>query len=303
MDYDAIIVGGGPAGLTAGIELARARHRVLLLDRESFGGQAINVEWIEDYPVPGERVPGPRFAGALVEEAGELGVDMELGEVVEIESYSGCRSVRCADGKAYTATVVILAGGLRPRQLGVPGEQKFQGKGVIHCAFCDAGLYADKVVAVCGGGDAGLIEAAYLAKHAAKVYVIESQAALTAAKALQQQARANPKLEIRCAAKPVEISGGEFVTALQLEDGSGRKAQLDVYGVLARVGFDPATGYLGEVPLDERGYVEVNDELESGIPGILAAGDIRSGSSRGVAAAVKDGKAAAASALRLLVDR
>ena len=230
---------------------------------------------------------------------------MELGEVAEIESYSGCKSVTCADGKAYTSSVVIVAGGLGPKKLGVPGEDRFSGKGVIHCAFCDAGLYADRAVAVCGGGDAGLIEASYLAKHASRVYVIEAQSRLSAAPELQARAAANSKLDIRCGQKVVEILGEDGVTGVEVEEGAtGRRERLDVYGVLAHVGFKPATDYLEPlVPLDERGRVAVNRALESEIAGVFAAGDIRSGSPRGVAGAGMDGKPAAASARRFLQAR
>jgi thioredoxin reductase (NADPH) len=301
MDYDAIIVGGGLAGLTAGMELARAKHRVLLLDKESFGGQAGNLEWIEDYPVTGEKVSGPALASQMVEEAGNNGLQMELGEVVEIESYSGCKSVTCDDGKAYTASLVILASGRHPRKLGVPGEDRFQNKGMIHCAFCDAGLYADRVVAVCGGGDAGLMEALYLAKFASRVHVIEAQDRLSASPKWQERARAHPKLELRCGQKAVAIRGEEFVTGVQVEEvASGGRHTLDAHGVLAHVGFEAATGYLGELPLDEQGYVPVNSELETEVPEVLAAGDVRSGSPRTAVSAVSDGKAAAAQAQRLL---
>lgn len=302
MEYDAIIVGGGPAGLAAAIQLSKSKNRVLLLDKESFGGQAMNTEWIENYPAPGERVQGLTLARELVDEAGECGVRMELGEVVEIESYSGCKSVTCVNGKAYTASVVIVAGGLDSRKLGVPGEDRLQGKGMIHCAICDAGLYSDQAVAVCGGGDAGLIEALYLAKFASKVFVIEAQPRLSAAPALQERAHANSKLEIRCGQKVVEITGDEFVTGIQLEDAAnGRKETLGVQGVLVHVGFEPMTAYLeGILSLDERGCIAVNSELETEISGILAAGDIRSTSPRGVAAAVSDGKTAARKAQRLL---
>ena len=173
-------LGAGPAGLSAGTHLSQAKYRVLLLDRESFGGQIMNVEWIEDFPGSAAPVSGAMLASGMVNEAEQCGVHMEPGEVVEIESYSGCKSVRCADGRAYTSSVVIVAGGLRPRKLGVPGEDRFQGKGMIHCTLCDAGLYAGQAVAVCGGGHAGIIEALYLANHASKVHVIEAQPGLSA---------------------------------------------------------------------------------------------------------------------------
>src|ERR1017187_4652882 len=257
MDYDAIVIGGGPAGLSAGIELAQAKYRVLLLEKESFGGPIINVEWINGYPHPGEKVAGAMLASEMVKQAEQSGVEMELAEVVEIEPYSGCISVACADGKAYTSVVVICAGGLHSKKLGVPGEETFQGKGMIHCALCDAGLYRDQVVAVCGGGDAGLIEAMYLARFASKVFVIEAKAQLAAKPELQARALADGKLEIRRSEKPVEIIGNQGVTGLVVESAAtGKRETLDVYGVLVHVGYVPATGYLeGVLALDDSGRI------------------------------------------------
>ena len=288
--------------MSAGTHLSQAKYRVLVLDKESFGGQITNVEWIEDFPGPAKRVSGAVLGSGMVNEAAECGVHMALKEVVEIESYSGCKSVRCADGRVHTSSVVIVAGGLRRRELGVAGEDRFQGKGVIHCTLCDAGLYAGQAVAVCGGGHAGIIEALHLANHASKVHVIEVQPGLSAPTYLQQRAYANTRLEIRCEAKVVEIVGDEFVTGVQLQNAAtGRKELLNVSGVLARVGFDPATGYLeGILSLDDRGGIVVNHRSETDVSGIMAAGDIRSESLRKVAAAVSDGKTAAMSAQRFL---
>jgi len=302
MDYDAIVIGGGPAGLSAGIELAQAKYRVLLLEKESFGGTIINVEWINGYPHPGEKVAGAMLASEMVKQAEQSGVEMELAEVVEIEPYSGCLSVACADGKAHTSSVVIHAGGLQSKKLGVPGEEKFQGKGMIHCAMCDAGLYRDQVVAVCGGGDAGLIEALYLARFASKVFVIEAEAQLSAKPVLQARARADAKLAIRCGERPVEILGNQGVTGLVIENAaSGKRETLDVYGVLVHVGYVPATAYLeGVLALDDSGRIAANEQFATDVPGVFAAGDIRGGSPRQVAAAVTDGRAAARSALKSL---
>lgn len=302
MDYDAIVIGGGPAGLSAGIDLARAQYRVLLLEKESFGGPIINVEWIHGYPRPGEKVAGAMLASEMVQQAQQSGVEMELAEVVEIEPYSGCLSVVCADGKAYTASVLIHAGGLQSKKLGVPGEERFQGKGMIHCAMCDAGLYRERTVAVCGGGDAGLIEAMHLARFASKVFVVEAQAQLSAKPALQQRALADAKLEIRCGEKPVEIVGDQGVSGLVVENtATGKRETLKVYGVLAHVGYLPATAYLeGVLALDDAGRIAVSEQFASNVPGVFAAGDIRSGSPRQVAAAVADGKAAASCAREIL---
>ncbi len=302
MDYDAIVIGGGPAGLAAATELAQAKRRVLLLDRESFGGPIINIEWINGYPRAGEKTAGAMVASELVKLAQEAGVEMEIGEVTELEPYSGCVSVACADGKAFTSSVVILSGGLQSKKLGVPGEEQFQGKGVIHCAMCDAGLYRDQVVAVCGGGDAGLVEAMYLARFAAKVVVIEAQAQLSAKAVLQKRALADPKLEFRYGEKPVEILGDQGVTGIVVENSStGKRETLAVYGVLVHVGYIPGTAYLdGVVGLAETGHAAVDERFACDIPGVFAAGDIRSASPRQVASALADGKAAAQSALGFL---
>jgi thioredoxin reductase (NADPH) len=304
MDYDAIVVGGGPAGLSAGTHLARTGFRVLLLDKEPFGGQMMKLEWIVNYPGTGERVAGTTLASEMIDQAIKSGVRMEQGEVVDIENYSACKSVACADGKVHTCSVVILAGGLIPKKLAVPGEETFQEKGMIHCAVCDGSLFSNQVVAVCGGGDAGIIEALYLAKYASKIFVIETASDLTAKPTLQERARAHPKIEIRCGEKAGEIVGDKFVTGLQVASATtGRKELLEVQGVLVRVGFVPATGNLKTVlPLDDLDYVVVNAQCETEVPGIIAAGDIRRGSPRRVASAVSDGTIAAMTAQRLLQE-
>jgi thioredoxin reductase (NADPH) len=301
-DYDVIIIGAGPAGLTAGIYLTRARYRVLMLEKGQFGGQLKNVEWIDNYPGFAEGVSGPQLASEMINQALRFGVELEPGEVAGVESYSSCQSVNCTDGKGYTSAVVIIAGGSRPKSLGVPGEDLFQGKGLIHCALCDGGQFADRVVAVCGGGDAGISEAVYLTKLASKVILIEALPTLTATAILQERARENPKLEIRCGTKVVQIIGDTAVRAIEVKDGTTRKkATLKVDGVLVHVGIEPNTIYLdGILPLDDYGQILVDHKLETEVPCIIAAGDIRTGSPRQVAAAVGDGVTAALTAQRIL---
>lgn len=301
-DYDAIIIGGGPAGLTAGIYLGRGRLRVLLLESEAFGGQVKNVEWIENYPGFAEGVSGPRLASEMINQAMRWGVQLELREVLEVESFSSCKSVICTGGRGYTAAVIIIAGGSRPKKLGVPGEDTFLGKGVIHCALCDGDQFKENVVAVCGGGDAGVTEAMYLANLASKVILIEAQPSLTATAVLQERAHANPRLEIRCEEQVAAIRGDERVRAIDVTNvETGTRETLNVDGVLVHVGIEPSTGYLQDVlPLDAHGQILVNNRLETEVSGIIAAGDIRGGSPRQVAAAVGDGAAAAIAAQRLL---
>jgi thioredoxin reductase (NADPH) len=301
-DWDVVIVGGGPAGLTAGLYLSRARYRVLLLEKDTFGGPIRNVERIENYPGFAEGITGAHLASEMVQQAKEYGLELEIGEVVDIEVFSNTKWVTCANGKGYTAAIVILTGGSKPKKLGVPGEDQFQDKGIIHCALCDGGQFADRIVAVCGGGDAGITEALYMAQLTSKVVVIESEPDLTATPLLQERAHAHSKLEIRCGVVVEEIVGNEQVESLVLtEKASGMKEKLSVDGILIYVGVEPNTDYLeGIVTLDDHGQIVVNDRMETETPFILAAGDIRSDSPRQVVTAVGDGATAAITAQRLL---
>ena len=301
-DFDAIVIGGGPAGLTAARAIAEAGRRVMAFEREAFGGQLMNLEWAEDYPSPGARIAGAALGSQLADRAEAAGVRLEIGAVDEIESYSTSKAVSLTDGAAYTASVIIVASGLAPKPLGVAAEARLEGKGVMTCAFCDAGLYRDKSVAVCGGGDAGLIEALYLAKFAAKVFVIEAGGQLSARQELQERAAGNEILDIRLGHLAVDIVGDDGVTGVTIEDAaSGTRQTLDAHEVLVHVGFAPATDCLAAlVDLDDQGYAAADAGLESETAGIILAGDIRRGAPRSAAAAVQDGALAAATALRLL---
>ena len=301
-DWDVVIIGGGPAGLTAGLYLSRARRRTLLLDKDSFGGYIRNVAWIENYPGFADGVSGARLASDMVSQAAKFGLRMETAEVTGIELFSDCRWVGCVGGQGYTTNILIVAGGSRNKKLGVPGEESLQGKGVFNCAFCDGGHFADRVVVVCGGGDAGVTEALYMAKIASKVILVEAESKLTATAVLQERAFANPKLEILCGMRVETIAGDEKVEVIELEDKlSKRKEKIKVDGVLVHIGLDPNTGYLeGIVPLDSQGQIIVSERMETEVPCIFAAGDIRSGSPRQVVTAVGDGAIAAISAQRLL---
>jgi thioredoxin reductase (NADPH) len=301
-DWDVVIVGGGPAGLAAGLYLSRANRRTLLLDKESLGGYIRNVESIENYPGFADGISGAALASAMVYQAAKYGLRTEMGEVTGLELFSGCRYVGCADGTGYTANVVVIAGGSRHKKLGVPGEESLRGKGIFTCAFCDGGHFADRVVAVCGGGDAGVTEALYMAKIARKVILIEAEPALTATAVLRERVSSHPKVELLCGMRVMSINGNGRVEALELEDSkSGVKTKRDVEGVLVHIGLEPNTGYLdGIIPLDGEGQIVVNEKMETGVPHVFAAGDIRSGSPRQVVTAVGDGATAAIFAEQLL---
>jgi len=303
-DWDAVIIGGGPAGLTAGLYLSRAKRRTLLLDKDSFGGYIRNIELIENYPGYSEGVGGAQLASEMVKQAEAYGLQMEPAEVTGLELFSDTIWVACSRGQGYTTNIVIIAGGSRNKKLGVPGEEELEGKGVFSCAFCDGGHYADRVVAVCGGGDSGITEALYMAKIASKVIIMEALPELTATAVLRERVLSNPDIEIRCGVKVEAISGSDKVEAIEcLDIASGKKQSIKVDGILVHIGLDANTEYLdGIIPLDDYGQIIVDGKMQTEIPHVFAAGDIRSNSPRQVVSAVGDGAMAAITAERLLQE-
>jgi thioredoxin reductase (NADPH) len=301
-DWDAVIIGGGPAGLTAGLYLCRARHRTLLLDKDSFGGYIRNIELIENYPGYAQGVAGAKLASEMVKQATTYGLKMATAEVTGLELFADTRWVAGSRGQGYTTNVVIIAGGSRQKKLGVPGEEELEGKGVFSCAFCDGGHYADRIVAVCGGGDSGLTEALYMAKIASKVIIIEALPELTATAVIRERALSNPRIEIRCGVRVEAISGGDKVEAIEcLDIVTGKKESIKVDGVLVHIGLDPNTEYLdGIVPLDDNGQIIVNGNMQTENTHVFAVGDIRSNSPVQVVSAVGDGTTAAVTASRIL---
>ncbi|MBN1161662.1 MAG: FAD-dependent oxidoreductase [Dehalococcoidales bacterium] len=299
-DFDAVIIGGGPAGLTAGLYLCRGGWRTLLIEKEVVGGYIMNIELIENYPGFPDGVVGSQLGMEMKNQAEKYGLKTERSEVIMVQLTAGDKMISCASGMVYTAPAVVIAGGSVPKKLGVPGENKLQGSGVFYCAFCDGGQYADRAVAVCGGGDSGATGALYMAKIASKVIIIEAMPELTATAVLRDRIKENPKIEVRCGTKVNAVLGEKQVEGIEIEE-KGKKSQLKVDGVLVHVGVDPNTDYLdGVVPLDKQGRVAVNERMETEVPGIFAAGDIRSDSPGQVAAAVGDGATAAISAQQYL---
>ena len=291
--YDIVIIGGGPAGLSAGIYTARARLSSLLIERGAVGGQIINAEWVENYPGFAESISGIDLAEAMHKQATKFGLETLVAEVTGIDIKGGQKAVRTSQGD-FTAKAVIIAGGLERHKLGVPGEAEYTGKGVSYCATCDGPFFRDKAVAVVGGGNAAITEAIELTRFASRVTVIHRRDELRATKILQEKAFAEPKIDILWDSVLEEIAGDTFVDRVRVSNvKTKKKTVLDVSGVFMSVGFRPNTSYLkGIVKLDDIGTIITNEKMETSVPGIFAAGDIRSNSIRQVIAATGDGAVA-----------
>jgi len=302
-EYDVIIVGGGPAGLTAGIYASRARLDSLLVERGMFGGQIVNAELVENYPGFPEGISGYDLAELMEQQATKFGLKTVIAEATGIELQGDKKIVKTTEGE-FGARAVIIANGSERVKLGAPGEEEFTGKGVSYCATCDAAFFSERLVAVVGGGNAAIAEAIHLSKFASKVTVIHRRNQLRATRILQERAFAEPKMEFFWDTVVEEIVGGDFVKSISLRNvKNGQKYSLEVDGVFVSIGFKPNTTYLkGVVPLDDRGTVIVDENMETGVKGVFAAGDICRKSIWQVAVAVGDGAVAAISAERFLAE-
>ncbi len=301
--YDVIIIGAGPAGLTAGLYCAQGGLKVLVLEKENIGGQILNIEKIENYPGFGDGITGPQLRRAMTVQAKNYGVEIKIAEAQGLEITSENKRVRTTAGD-YFSKVVIIAGGGHPMRLGVPGEEKFINKGVAYCAMCDRSQFEDKIGVVAGGGDAGVTGALYLSKIAKKIVIIEVMPQLSAKYFLQERARKDQKIEIICNRKIKAILGDTQVRTIDLLNTETKGlSTLSVDGVLVHVGWEAASGYLkGVIPLNSQGEILVNERMETEFPGVFAAGDIRHGSPRQIATAVGDGATAAISALKYVQE-
>ena len=293
-EYDVVIIGGGPAGLSAGIYTARARLGSLLIERGVVGGQIINTEWVENYPGFAEGISGFDLTQAMHQQATKFGLETVNAEVTGIEVTGEQKVVRTSQGD-FMAKAIIIANGSERQKLGVPGEAEFIGRGVSFCATCDAAFFRDKPVAVVGGGNAAITEALQLSKFASMITVIHRRNQLRAMNILQEKASAEPGIEFLWDTVVEEIVGETFVNQIRVRNiKTGQESFLDVSGVFMAIGFKPNTDYLkGILTLDTTGAIVTNDRMETEVPGILAAGDIRSNSIRQVISAAGDGATAA----------
>jgi thioredoxin reductase (NADPH) len=299
--YQVVIIGGGPAGLTAGLYCARSRFKTLLIELGMIGGKITNAERVENYPGFPKGISGIELGQFIHEQATSYGLETLLAEVSTVVPGQKHNLINSIEGNLI-AESVIIASGSQFRKLGVPGEDKYVGKGVSYCATCDGPLFKGKTVAVIGGGDSAVTEALYLSKFASSVKVIHRRSQLRASKILEEKATAEPKIEFIWDSVVTQIEGDGVVGQLTLKNTKNdRISTLDSAGVFVAIGSKPNSAQWRRLlPLDEEGYIITNELMETKIPGVFAAGDVRHNSARQAITAAGDGATAAISAARFL---
>ncbi len=292
-DYDLVIIGAGPAGLTAGIYAARARMKVLLLEKAVPGGQVLVTDWIENYPGFPEGLTGFDLAEKMKNQAEQLGLEIETAEVHSLNLSAESKEIVLKE-KTITAKSLIIASGASPRKLDI-GEEKFIGKGISFCATCDAPFFKDKIVVAVGGGDTAVQEAIFLTKFAKKVYLVHRRDELRATKILQERAFDNDKIEFVWDSIATGVDGLFGVESVKVKNvKTNEEKNIKANGCFIWVGILPNTSFLNDcVKTDDAGFIQTNAKMEASIPGVFAVGDVRDTPLRQVSTAVGDGAIAA----------
>jgi thioredoxin reductase (NADPH) len=299
--YEVIIIGGGPAGLTAGLYTSRSRLHTLLIETGLLGGQMTTTELIENYPGFPQGIAGDELSRLMEEQAKRFGLEVVSQEAVEVKT-DGVMKIVKANDAIYHCKALIICTGNEWRKLGVPGEKEFTGKGVSYCATCDGAFFRDSQIIVVGGGDSALTEALYLTKFAKEVTIIHRRDALRGTKIYQERVFANPKIKLLWNSVVQEIKGDSVVRSVLLKNlKTGEITEHPAEGVFLFVGLLPRTQFLkGLVRMDEGGYILTDGNGESSVKGIFAAGDCRKKLLRQVTTAVGDGATAAFAAEKYL---
>lgn len=292
--YDVLIIGAGPAGLTAGIYAARGGLKTGIIELAMPGGQAASTEKIENYPGFPEGIGGYELMNSFHQQALAFGVEFIFEEVKELKLNTEIKQV-VTDGQTLECKALIVAAGSKPRPLGVEGEELFRGRGVSYCATCDGAFFRGKKVIVVGGGDAALEEGAYLTKFADQVTIVHRRAGFRAAQIAVERAKNNPKIRFELNAVVEAILGTDHVEGVRIRNVlNGEAPKIEADGVFVYVGTEPNAQFVqGQLEVDERGYIITDALLQTNIPGVYAAGDIRNTPLRQVATAVGDGALAA----------
>jgi thioredoxin reductase (NADPH) len=301
--YEVIIVGGGPAGLTAGLYSSRAGLTSILIEKGIFGGQITYAEHVENFTGFPEGISGQELGEKMHEQASKHGLKILTAEVTGLEMQGAMKLVKTTEGD-YTGRTVIMAGGAVRRKLGVEGETRLTGRGVSYCAVCDSAFFRDQRVVVVGGGDTAITEALHLAKFAANITIIHRRDQLRAGHVLQEKLWSEPKIDFLWDTTITAIEGADMVERIKLLNvKTGQGTEMEVSGVFISVGTNPDTEYVKTIlPLDESGYIITNEKMETPVPGIFAAGDIRHNSARQAITAAGDGATAAIYAQKYLTE-
>ncbi len=297
-EYEVIIIGGGPAGLTAGLYSARAGLKTLLLERSMFGGQIVNAHKVENYPGFPDGISGYELASLMHQQATKYGLEIVTSEATGLK-LGKSHTVITIDS-SFESDAVIIAAGSEYTKLGIASEEKFVGRGVSYCATCDGAFFKDLEVAVVGGGDTAITDALELTQHASKIYVIHRRDQLRASQILQERAFAQSKLQFVWNSVVEEIDGEAMVKGLKLRNvKNGKISSLPVSGIFVAIGLKPnSQPFTDVVKVDEAGYIITDQLRTTSVPGIYAIGDIRDNSARQVATAVGDGATAAIAAFK-----
>ncbi len=302
--YNLIILGAGPAGLTAGLYAARARMDHLLIEKGAEGGQILLTDWIDNYPGFPDGISGFDLSEKMAAQAKRFELNSIFGNVLSMDLTQPVKRLVLEDGPDVTCDTLIICSGAHPRPLGIPGEKELTGKGVSYCATCDAPFYRNMHVAVVGGGNTAVQEAAHLTKFASKVTLIHRRDELRATKILQEKAFANPKLEFIWDSTATKISGTEGVEELSLLHRDGTESVLKVDGVFVLIGVLPNNEMLplDLLKADDGGFIPTDLETRTAVPGVMAAGDIRSKEVRQVINAAGEGATAVLAAEHYLTN-
>lgn len=298
--YDLIVVGGGPAGMTAALYALRNGKTALVLEKAGFGGQITHSPKVENWPGTA-RMSGNEFADAFLEQILDQGAEVDLSEVVRVEDHGSYKTVYTAEGETREAKAVILATGVRHRELGLPGEREMTGEGVSYCAVCDGDFFKGRKVCVAGGGNSALQEALLLAGKCSEVVMLQDLPEFTGEKTLQDLLFARENVSARTGVRIVDLEMDENVrlTGVTIENAEGERETISCDGLFVAIGLIPENGAFASVAaLDRWGYFDSPESCETGTPGIFAAGDCRAKSIRQLTTAAADGTIAALAACR-----